>query len=115
MSTPILKDHVSTVSTDQDLNDQRLKDQILAVIDHLSGDALTQVLTYVQSLTPEAAASPSTSTPDTANSATSATASTDEASVAELEVVFADQNAVWRAYLETETEREEVYHRLADS
>jgi hypothetical protein len=30
-------------------------------------------------------------------------------------VVFADQDAVWQAYLETEAEREEVYCRLANS
>jgi hypothetical protein len=32
-----------------------------------------------------------------------------------LAVVFADQDAVWQADLETEAEREEVYCRLANS
>ncbi|MEB3290163.1 MAG: hypothetical protein VKI82_09610 [Leptolyngbya sp.] len=106
MSTPILKDYVST---DQNLNDQRLKDQILAEIDHLSGEALTQVLTYVQSLNPESAVSPSTSTLETANSAPSATASTDEVLDSPAESAFL------KGYQRSKHNREEVYRRLADS
>ncbi len=86
--------------------DQTLKDQILAELDHLSVETLAEILVYVQSLNPKSAATASTPIAETIP-ATVATA--------EPEVVFADQDAVWQAYLETEAEREEVYCRLANS
>ncbi|QQE65341.1 hypothetical protein GFS31_20280 [Leptolyngbya sp. BL0902] len=92
---------------DQAHQDQTLKAQILAELDHLSGETLAEILAYVQSLNPESASTASTPTEEAINRAA---ASTDEP-----DVVFADQEAVWQAYLETEAEREEVYCRLANS
>lgn len=92
------------------LNDQTLKDQILAELDHLSVETLAEILAYVQALNPESASTASTPSTEPLNATIPTTVAT-----AEPEVVFADQDAVWQAYLETEAEREEVYCRLANS
>lgn len=95
--------------SDQILNDQTLKAQIVAELDHLSIETLTQVLTYVQSLNPEPASTASTPTAETVD-----TADPEGASVADT-VDTPPESAFLKGYQRSKHNREEVYRRLANS